>query len=188
MAGLQVARFAVAFSARVPDAAFKEVFPSSVSMLGEKIAQQVIAFEQQSDLGYYPAITYFRDNPGIVDDYLLDALEQVAEVAIQIATLKTYQLLQPIFSQVKILTQQNMVFGMPHVRPRNENHEKRLALQYAPNQVKLGMELSLFQKSTPQKQLASAVKKMVLRWLSDTFDDIEVNDSRLLESTKSQPE
>jgi len=29
---------------------------------------------------------------------------------------------------------------------------------------------------------------MVLRWLSDTFDDIEVNDSRLLESTKSQPE
>ena len=181
MVALQVARFAVVIRVTVPDQAFKEVFPSSVSLLGENIARQVIAYQQQSDLGYYPAITYFRDNPGIVDDYLLEALEQVAEVALRIATLKTYQLLQPVFSQVKILTQQNLVYGMPHVRPRHDDHEKLLALQYTPNQVKLGMELSLFQKTTPQKQLASAVKKMVLRWLSDSFDEIEVSDSRLLD-------
>jgi len=180
MAILQVARFAVSLSARLPDQAFNEIFPSSVSALGKKIAGQVIAYEKQSNLGYFPAINYFRDNPNIIDDYLLDALEQVAEVAVRIATLKTYQLLQPVFSQVMILTQQNMVYGMPHVRPRNDDHEKLLALHYAPNQVKLGMELSLLQKTTPQKELAGAVKKMVLRWLSDTFDDIEVNDVRLL--------
>jgi len=183
MATLQLARFAVTFRARLPESAFKELFPSSVSSLGEKLAEQVIAYQERSNLGYYPAINYFRENPGIVDDYLLNALDQVAEVALRIATLKTYQLLQPVFSQVIIQTQQNLVFGMPHVRPRHDNHQKLLALQYTPNQFKLGMELTLFQKTTPQKQMASAVKKMVLRWLSDTFDEIEVNDSRLLDSS-----
>jgi len=181
MAGLQVARFSVTITVSVPEQAFRDVFPSSVALLGENIAQQVIDYEKQSELGYFPAIQFFHENAGIVDAYLLNALEQVAEVAIRIATLKTYQLLQPVFSQVKVITQQNLVYGMPRVRPKNDNSKKLLALQYTPNQVKLAMELSLFQKNTPQKQLASAVKKMVLRWLSDSFDSIEVNDSRLLE-------
>lgn len=177
---LQLARFAVSYTAILPESAFQEVFPSSVAVLGENIAQQVIAYVEDSKLGYFPAITYFRDNPGIVDDYLLDALDQVAEVAMNLASQKTYHLLQPVFSQVKIISMQNLVYGMPHVRPKQAKLLPALAAQYTPNCVKLGLQLSLFQKSKPREELASAVKKMVLRWLSDVFDEINVNDSRLL--------
>ena len=180
MAVLQLARFSVTLSLQLPEVAFKEVFPSSVNVLGEKIAEQVIVYEQQQELGYYPALQYFRDNPGIVDDYLLTAVDQVADVAMKLAAHKTYQMLQPVFSQVIILTEQNLVYGLPHVRPRHEAHDILLAKQYTPNQVKLTMEVSLFQKSKPQPELASGVKKIVLRWLSDVFDNVEVNDSRLL--------
>ena len=179
MPKLQLARFAVTFHGRVPLFAFAKHFPAPVQELAEQITTQIRNYADTQALGYFPAIEFFRDNPGSVDPYLLDAFDQVASVAQSLARQEVETVLQPVFSSVKVISTVCLSYSLPRIRPGDSDAELQLGHHYTPNWVKLELALSLFQKQQPTEALASGVKKMVLRWLSDVFEELEVTRSSL---------
>jgi hypothetical protein len=181
---LHVARVALTARGTIPDYAFAQTFSSSLQVLGEQLAQQVHDYVQRERLGYYPPLEYFlneeNQQPQGVEPYLLDAVQEVAQWAVEMGRREILSLLQPVFSSVVIDNIQATAFTMPTTRFGQTGALKQLAQHYTPNSIKFDLTLSLLQKHEAQAGLEKAASHMVLRWLNEPFQQIEVTSVRLL--------
>lgn len=192
MSPLHVARIAISARATIPDYAFAQTFSSSLQGLAEQLAQQVHAYVQATGLGYYPPLEYFfnqseeeqansgeHGQPG-VEPYLLDAVREVAQWADNMGRHEILSALQPVFSSVVIDNLQSIAFTMPGVRFGQQDALGLLVKHFTPNSIKFDMTVTLLQKHQPASGLEKAASHMVLRWLGDPFQHVEVTSARLL--------
>lgn len=203
MSSLHVARIAITARGTIPDYAFAQTFSSSLQALGSQLAQQVHEYVQQEGLGYYPPLDYFlvqkvyeqkdlkqevteqnvRQHNQVqryVEPYLLDAVKEVAQWAVEMGRREILSLLQPVFSSVVIDNIQAIAFTMPTVRFGQTGALPQLAKHFTPNSIKFDLTLSMLQKHEAEAGLEKAASHMVLRWLSEPFLAIEVTSARLL--------
>jgi len=187
MSPLHVARIAITARGIIPDYAFAQTFSSSLSSLGEQLAQQVHACVQREGLGYYPPLEFFQkqnlqeqSNNGGVEPYLLDAVQEVAQWACEMGRREILSLLRPVFSSVVVDNVQSIAFTMPTVRYGQTDALAQLARHYTPNSIKFDLTLSMLQKHVVEDGLEKAASHMVLRWLGEPFQHIEVTSSRML--------
>ena len=208
MSSLHVARIAITARGTIPDYAFAQTFSSSLQALGSQLAQQVHEYVQQEGLGYYPPLDFFYEQnvreqkvyeqkdlkqevteqnvrqhnqaQRYVEPYLLDAVKEVAQWAVEMGRREILSLLQPVFSSVVIDNIQAIAFTMPTVRFGQTGALPQLAKHFTPNSIKFDLTLSMLQKHEVEAGLEKAASHMVLRWLSEPFLAIEVTSARLL--------
>lgn len=175
---LHIQKVAMVITARISMEKLQSRLPASVDRFGEILAQQIIQCEQEQNLGYYPALDYFKVQPGI-DPYLLDAADQIAEAAIQLCQQEVMAALSPVFSNVRLISPKLLAFGLPPVRPGDA--PEALARHYTPDTLKFEIQLSIIQKNGKAEGVEKGARNIVQRWLAERFEQISISSERVLQ-------
>jgi hypothetical protein len=171
-------RARVGVTLKVPEEALSRHLPSSPTRVGHELATAVDTYVREHSMGYYPALEFFRDIDGIDKD-LLESAEQIAWLMSKLAREEVQVRLRPIFSKVQFQSIQTLAFTMPPVRPNQKDAVEKLAQFYTPNTVKLELVLSMIRKDsdTAERKVETYARKMIYRWLRDSFETVEVTSS-----------
>jgi len=179
MVGLQVTRVELGIKLTVPVSMLQKYLPAPIDKLGDQLAEEVDKQVNRLNLGYYPALDFFEDAENF-PHYLLQAVADVSDLAIEIVTQKISELLVPIFSNVKISNVQCLAYALPSVRPGKANARSALASHYTPNMIKFELVVSLLQRQSPSEGFEKYADNTVYRWLSEVFETVEISSARLL--------
>jgi hypothetical protein len=152
--------------------------PTSVNSVGKKLATMIDQYSRENQLGYYPAIEYFRQVPE-ADQALIDMAEQIAWYVSKLAREEIQSRLRPIFSTVRFQSVQTEAFALPSVRPSQPSAFEQLVKHCTPDTVKVELLVSLLRKDADQRGNAAEgyARKMMYRWLKAGFEDVEVTAS-----------
>jgi len=176
---LQVIKVELGVKLVVPVSTLQKHLPAPIDKLGLQIANEVDKRVARKALGYYPAIEYFiaeQDFPG----YLLDALQEVSELAVDIVAQSVNELLVPIFSSAQLNNIQCLAYSLPSVRPGKPSSVEQLAKHFTPNAVKFELIVSVLKKHPGSEGIEKYADNTVHRWLSEVFSGVEIFSSRLI--------
>ena len=176
---LEVAKIELGVKLKVPVGLLRNHLPAPVESLAEQLALEVHRRVQDNNLGYYPALDYFLDVEGF-PVYLINAANDICTLTAEIVTATISEVLIPIFSSVRVNDIQCVSFSMPSVRHGSLDAVAKLAQHFTPNAIKFSLVVTLLQSHSPQEKLAKYANNTVYRWLSESFEDIEISSSRLL--------
>jgi hypothetical protein len=182
VSGLHVTKVELSVKLAVPVALLQKHLPAPIDKLGAQLADEIHQWVTRNNLGYYPALDYFKEGADI-SGYLLDAVDEVASLATALATERINDLLVPIFSNVTISAIQCLAFALPTVRPGKPNAKAALAEHYTPNVLKFELVVSVLQKHKSQEGFEKYADNTVFRWLSEVFEGVEISSARLLPET-----
>ena len=71
---------------------------ASADVVGSELALQISEYARNSKLGYYPALDFFTDQPGIIDRDLLDAADNLSWLATRLVREEVRKRLRPLFA------------------------------------------------------------------------------------------
>ena len=150
----------------------------SAGELGLELATAIDAYCNHHQLGYYPAIEFFRQVDAFDQD-LIDQVEQLSWKVCKLAREEVQSRLRPIFSTVKFKSVQTEAFALPPVRPNQASSLERLSEHCTVDTVKLELQVSMLRKDDDQRGDAAEgyARKMIFRWLKSVFADVEVTAS-----------
>lgn len=180
MTKLYLHRIALTLVVRVDEHMFAQHLPASPQVVGETLAEQVRRYVQQEQLGYYPALDYFRELPESLDPQLLDAAEHIAWFTCNMARDEVRRKLNPVFSNLAFESIQSLAFTLPPVRPNQPNAPTDLARHYTPDTAKMALVASSFQKTEMPEALSKWASHLAYRWLKESFASIQVTSARVL--------
>lgn len=181
---MQVDHIALTVRLKISDKAVWQHLPASASKVGRELADFVDRYCRDHQLGYYPAIEYFRQVPE-ANQELIDDAEKLAWEVSKKAREQLQSRLRPVFSSVKFRSVQTESFAIPPVRPSQPSAFEQLAAHYTPDRVRVELLASLLRKDKDLRgdAMEGYARKMIFRWLSDIFDDVEVTSSVVLQET-----
>lgn len=165
---------------QLPEQIFTRHLPASPEVVGAALADQVIAYVQAERLGYFPALEYFRSQPGGLEADLLDAAENIAWFTCNQARGEIQRKLRPVFASLSIQAIQAVAFTLPSVRPSQPNVRQELVRHYTPDRAKLVLQVNSFQKSVQTEAMAKWASHLAYRWLKDSFAQVEVTSAQAL--------
>lgn len=157
--------------------------PSSPVEVGKALATMIDQYSRENQLGYYPAIEYFRQ-VAEADQGLIDSAEQIAWLVSKLAREEIQSRLRPIFSTVRFQSIQTEAFSLSSVRPNQPSAFEQLVKHCTPDTVKVELLVSLLRKDADQRGSAAEgyARKMIYRWLKAGFEDVEVTTSLAINS------
>jgi len=170
---LHVARVALNLVVRLPEHVFERHLPASPYVVGEALADAVIAHVREQDLGYYPALDYLREQQVLEPD-LIEAAENIGWFASNLVREEVRRKLRPVFSNVAFQSQQVLAFTLPGVRPGQPNSRAELIRHYTPDTIKVGLLLSMLRKVDQPEAMARWASNTTHRWLKNSFEDFAV--------------
>ena len=175
---MYVDRALVGVLLKVPEDALSRHLPASPSRIGRALAIAIDSYVRVHSLGYYPALDYFREIDAI-DKNLLDSADSIAWLMSKLVREEVQIKLRPIFSKVQFQTIQTQAFAMPPVRPNDSEAVEKLSSYYSPNTIKIELVLSMIRRDsdTAERKVETYARKMVYRWLRDSFESVEVTSS-----------
>ena len=176
---LHIPKLSLTVKAKLLDETLKDYIPGSIVDLGQTIATKIDQHVREQNIGYYPALSYFSDGD-VVEPYLLDAVDQVVDIVGRISEEQMMNVLAPIFSSIVINDLRNQVYGLPTVRLNDSNALENLYEHFIADTITFELIVTLIQKSADTDTLESKVRKMILRWLTDIFCEIDITSIRLL--------
>lgn len=177
--GVEVITIACSLTVSVPE----EVVEAQVGylpwVLGENLAGQVDTWVMEEQIGYYPALDFFRDYPESVDQALLHLIDEVATFCASYARRELRRRLSRVFSNVQIEQLQCTAYTMPKMRPNRSNGPMELARHYAPDTLKMEFLLSSVQKARFEGEEKMALDR-VSRFAREPFAFFQLNGAKLL--------
>lgn len=176
---LNFTRVAVTLQISVPDTALERHLAASPRVVAENIAEQVMAYEEEHSLGYYPAIDFFQQHGG-VEPELIDALENISWVLTSMVRNEIRLRLRPVFSHLKIESLKTLAFTMPTVRPGQQNARINLISHFSATSVKVNLIVTLLQKIVDTHTAARMTESMCYRWLKEHFSAVDVTSVHVL--------
>jgi hypothetical protein len=177
---LNFTRVAVTLQIRVPETALERHLAASPRVVAENLAEQVMAYEKEHALGYYPAIDFFQQHGG-VEPELIDALENISWVLTSMIRNEIRLRLRPVFSHLKIESLKTLAFTMPTVRPGQQNAQANLISHFSATSVKANLIVTLLQKIVDAEAATRMTESMCYRWLKDHFSHIDVTSVHVLD-------
>lgn len=180
MAALHIAKVSMLVKVKVPMEQLQALLPAPVDQFGEMLAKQVVDYEAEHQLAYFPALEFLQQQ-NIIDQYLLDAAQQIAEASISFTKAEVLNSLIPVFSNVQLDSINSVAFTLPPMRPGNNQVLKALAEHYTPDTVKFELQVSIIQKQASTAGVEEGATRITQRWLSHKFDFIEITAARLLQ-------
>lgn len=176
---LNFTRVAITLQLSVPETALERHLAASPKIVAENLAEQVMAYEIEHRLGYYPAIDFFQQHGG-VEPELIEALENISWVLTSMVRNEIRLRLRPVFSQLKIESLKTLAFTMPTVRPGQQNAKINLTNHFVAVSVKANLIATLLQKIADTRTAARMAESMCYRWLKDHFSKIDVTSVHVL--------
>lgn len=176
---LNLAKVAVSVMVQIPEQVFERHVPSSPRVVGQALAEAVMACERAQGLGYYPALDFFQEQGG-VEPELLNAAENIAWLGTSLVREEVAIRLRSVFSSVTFQSVYCPAFTMPTVRPGQPDAVNRLARHFTPDRVKLDLRLTSFRKQANEEGFDRLAEHMLYRWLKDSFEEIRVTSVRSL--------
>jgi hypothetical protein len=182
MSGLHFHRIAVSLQVRVSSGLIEQHTVASPRVVGEALAEQITAYVQREQLGYYPALDYFRKLPD-VDPDLLGAVDSLSWLVCGLVRDEIRRRLRPVFSTLRFESVQIVANTMPTIRPANANALHELARHYTPDQVRLNLLASSLRRQDNDAATAVALAgHLIRRWLENRFSSLQINDIRYLQT------
>lgn len=176
---VSIGRVALGLRLTVAPALLRERLGDDAAQLGERLAAAVHATVRSEKLGYYPALDYFYQRPG-VDPGLLQLADQTAAFVRDYVSEKVLEYLQPVFSTVQIQRLQLASAALPGVRPAQPDALEALALHYLPNTVKLELLVTSLHKGEPPPGAEKIAAQKLKWWLRSPFGVVEITDARAM--------
>ncbi len=167
----------------LPEEMLQRHAPAPVASVGKMLATMIESYSRENQLGYYPAIEYFRQVPE-ADQALIDTAEQIAWYISKHAREEIQSRLRPIFSTVRFKSVQTEAFSLPSVRPSQPQAFEKLVKHCTPDTVKVELLVSLLRKDADHRGNAAEgyARKMMYRWLKAGFEQVEVTASVAISS------
>lgn len=157
----------------LPEHVFERHLPSSPYVVGTELADQVVAYVREHELGYYPALDFFEQNGGL-DPELLEAASHISWFVANLVRDEIRRKLRSIFASLNFQSVQTVAFTMPGVRPSQLNAYTELVEHYTPDTIKVGLVAGVFQKRENDEALARWASNTAYRWLKNSFENFEV--------------
>ena len=176
---LQFTQIALALVVEVPEASLERHLAASPRVVGAELARQVLDYERQHHLTYFPAIDYFINNGGLEPE-LLDALQNISWVVTNMVRNELRIKLRPVFSALKFEAIQTTAYTLPNIRPHDANALDKLIRHYSAMTVKVNIIATLIQKVRDTSAAEKTAINMCYRWLRPHFSHIEVTSSTIL--------
>ncbi len=177
--GLQFTQIALSMKVDVPMESLERHLAASPVVVGDEMARQVVAYERQNHLGYFPAVDFFIQHGGIETD-LLDALQNITWVVTNLVRNEIRIKLRPVFSKLRFESIQTLAYTMPTVRPGDNNVMDKLAQHYSATSVKVSVLATLIQKFADSEAAQNMAKSLCYRWLEPAFAQFEVTSSTVM--------
>jgi len=180
---LSFTSIALSLVVKVPAASLQNIAASpdvvSHERVSHELVTQVLAYEQQQKLGYYPALDYFIANDAIEPE-LVAALQNISWAVTSMVRNEIKLRLRPAFSNIKFETIQTFAYTMPNVRGNEANKAEILLEHYDVSRVKVNLIVSLIQKVADKKAAQSFAKNLAYRWLKASFDELTITSSTVI--------
>jgi len=173
MAKLHLNKIHISLKARVPHGVLEKHLASSAEVVGHNLTEQVVDYVNANKLGYFPALDFFQNEPGIDPD-LMDAAETIGWFASKYAREEIQRKMRPFFSSISFQSVQVVAFTMPSVRPSQLNAWHDLLAHYTPDVVKLDLIASVLKKNDRQDGLSNWSRQLFRRNLEGSFQELEV--------------
>ena len=162
----------------VAQSVLKQHFGGIALTLGHDLALAMQHAVREARLGYFPALDYFTDHPGL-DRNLLSTAIDLAEVVQGYAQKEVRKNLIPIFSSVTVKRASSPAFTLPRVSCTQPDVLDALARHYYPGAVRLDLVVSSVERG-PDMTLMDKITRRKLLWnLRDYFEQVEVVDARV---------
>ena len=179
MADVHLKQYVATFRVQLAEDVLLQHSPSSPSVIGAALAEQIHAYVKQKQMGYYPALAFFEmlieQGQGGIEHDLMDAAESMSWLLCRLVQNEIKTQLRHAFSSVKFLSLQTMAYNMPPVRYGSNNALHNLVLHYTPLSVKLDLELSMVSKQDSADGIDELIANILQRLLKDSFETIEVS-------------
>lgn len=146
---------------------------ASPHSVGEEIAEQVIIYEEDNKLGYYPAIEFLKQQEAIDSDSI-KAIENISWSVSNLIREEITKYLKPVFSSVEFKKIQLHALTMPSVRPHMKNSRHELVAHFTPDHVHISLVVTLIKHYDDSTTAERMTKNMIHRWLNDHVDGLEI--------------
>lgn len=147
--------------------------------IGRTLAERVDTIVRAQRLGYYPALDYFEDHPGM-DPALIGMVKSLAVQIRKRVKREVQTHLWPVFSSVQIERATTLAFTLPRVTPAQADALARLAQHYFPNTVRLELVLTTLDRQHRLDEAEKFSSSKVVRNLRDAFESVSVTATRRL--------
>lgn len=169
-----VNKLVVSLTVEIPHEALENQSPASAIVIAEQLADEVMAYEREHRLGYYPALDYYVQEKSLDED-LLNALQGISWLACSMAQEEIRTRLRPVFSSIKFESVQSPVNGLPSARPSNNNVQQQLIEHYTADKVKLTFIASMIRKPEGDETTEAYAQHVMGKWLKDRFASFKIN-------------
>ncbi len=170
---MKFCRVAATLDLKVSQQDLEKQLPASPYVVGEEIAEQAIAYEDENNLGYYPAIDFLKQQDAIEKD-LLNAIENIAWLVSNLIREEITRRLRPTFSSIQFENIQLHAFKMPSVRPNKKNARHDLAAHYTPDHAHVSIITTSIKHYDDAVTSERMTKNLIHRWLNDYVDGLEI--------------
>lgn len=181
MAGVYHHKVFINLKVQMLDDVWEEHMAASPAVVGERLAESVDQYVREHQLGYYPALEFFRDQ-GLIDKDLLDAADNIAWLMARLAREEIRKCLRAAFSSVSFETVQTLAFTMPTVRPGQADAYQKLVEHFTPDALKIDLVVNLIRKNPESEGLERFAKQVLTRWIKDSFANVEVTGARTIKA------
>jgi hypothetical protein len=148
-------------------------------VLGDNLAGMVDTYVMEQQLGYYPALDYFRDLPQAVDPALLTLIDQIAIFTTDYARRELRHRLMRAFSGVVLEQVHCTAYTMPRVRPSRSGALEGLAAHYSPNTLKVELLLKMIGEEALEGIETLALNRLT-QWGREPFSRFVTNGAQKL--------
>jgi hypothetical protein len=176
-----ITRVALTLRIVVPPSYLRRHLGTLAASLGTDLAMAVGAATREQRLGYFPALDYFVDQPG-VNPVLLATATNLARMVRDHVRQEVQHHLAAFFSQVIIRRITSPAYTLPRVSPQQADALEALARHYFPDSVRLDLVVSLVERGPALENPEQAATRRALWNLRDHFERVEVTDARVLET------
>ena len=159
---------------------FERHVPTSSTHTAQELAKQVVEYEQENKLGYYPALSYLEETQAISHPLYVQ-LERLSWVLAQHVREVITEHLRPLYANMKFNRLQCLAFTLSKVRSKESNAIELLEQHYVPNAFIIDLEVSVLQKHDIKDVIARFVSKQMTRNLCPHFEQVEVTSALVTE-------
>ena len=172
--GLQFTSISLSIKLVVTDESLERHLAATPSVVTNELVSQIILYEKENHLGYFPALDYYIDNNAIDTD-LVSALQNISWVVASMVRNEVKIKLRPVFSNIKFENIQTLAYTLPQVRINDTQLTEKLTEHFSATAVKVNLTATLIQKFIDKNAAEKLAKNLAYQWLKDSFQSVDIS-------------
>ena len=172
-------KIAMSIDLKIVHSIIEQHIAASPYVVGVELARQIDGYVRKQQLGYYPALDYFRHNSA-VDPDLYNTAESIAWLIENLTqqSLRTY--LRPVLSDIQFDSTHVQIYILPHVRPQQNNAIHSLTAHLTPDHLRVSLSGTLKFGAEDEQSLINQTAEKVNGLLDEVFSLHDINGLKLI--------